>query len=383
MEIIEMTTDEFWQSDQACVLFNPRDACAAGQAAVIQAWSEQQPALSGHLLFASSGSTGERKWVALSKEAILASARMVNEHLSAVPSDHWLLALPEFHVGGMGVVARAHQSGSCVSLMSDSWDAQKFYALASEKKITLSSMVPTQLFDLVEAGLRAPDSIRGVLIGGGRLDDAIYQRAVDLGWPVIETYGMTESSSQIATSEVCSRNLHILPGWETRSIADGRLSIKGRPLMTAYVHCQEGVCEMVDPKVDGWFETGDIVETDSDQIVVRGRADRCVKVLGELVNLSHVENQISQQAAESGESVSPVGLPVVAIADERKGSRLVLCIPQNHDYGQLVADYNRDCHPVERIDQVITVDEIPRSALGKVLYTNLKELAEQHSSCGG
>ena len=116
METIKMTSEKFWRSDQPRVLFNSRDACAVEQAALIQAWSEQEPALSGHLLFASSGSSGDRKWVALSKEAILASAKMVNEHLSAVPSDHWLLALPDFHVGGMGVLARAYASACPVSI---------------------------------------------------------------------------------------------------------------------------------------------------------------------------------------------------------------------------------------------------------------------------
>ena len=379
METIKMTSEKFWRSDQPRVLFNSRDACAVEQAALIQAWSEQEPALSGHLLFASSGSSGDRKWVALSKEAILASAKMVNEHLSAVPSDHWLLALPDFHVGGMGVLARAYASACPVSLMPGAWDAQKFHALVADKKITLSSMVPTQLFDLVEAGLNAPESLRALLIGGGRLDDAIYQGAVDLGWPIIETYGMTESSSQIATSQVCGRNLHILPGWETRMTSDGRLSIKGRPLMSAYVQCHEGACEMVNPKVDGWLETNDVVEIDGDQIMVRGRADRCVKVLGELIHLSHVENQMIRWASKSGISVGPVGLPVVAVADERKGSRLVLCVSHHHDYRELVEGYNRDCHPVERIDQVLEVDEIPLSDLGKVLYAKLQEVVGQQS----
>lgn len=379
METIKMTSEEFWRSNQPRVMFNPRDARAAGQAAVIQAWSEKESTLSGHLLFASSGSTGERKWVALSKEAILASANMVNEHLSAVSSDHWLLALPDFHVGGMGVLARAYACGCRVSLMPGAWDAQKFHALVTDNKITLSSMVPTQLFDLVRAGLNAPDSIRGLLIGGGRLDDAIYRDAVDLGWPILETYGMTESSSQIATSRVGGRDLHILPGWEIKSTSDGRLSIMGRPLMSAYVQCCEGACEIVDPKVDGWFETDDVVEINGDQIVIRGRADRCVKVLGELVNLSHVENHLIRKAAQSAISVSPVGLPVVAMADERKGNKLILCVSNDQGYEDLIECYNRDCHPVERIDQVIEVDEIPLSDLGKVLYARLQDVVGPQS----
>ena len=104
------------------------------------------------------------------------------------------MALPDFHVGGMGILARCHeaflQGGSG---WRGKWDPVRYHELALAEGSTLSSLVPTQLFDLVEHGLRAPEPLRAVIIGGGRLDDQLYEQALQLGWPLMESYGMTEA----------------------------------------------------------------------------------------------------------------------------------------------------------------------------------------------
>ena len=192
---------------------NPGDAAAVKEAGLMESWLKQQPELSRHLLFATSGSSGGRKWVALSREALLTSAAMVNRHLSAGVDDRWLMALPDFHVGGMGIGARCYDAGSELVKLSGKWDPELYYSTMASEDISLSSLVPAQLYDLVQRELRAPQSLRAVLIGGGRLGDAVYERAVELGWPIMETYGMTETCSQVATTSLGSRDLKILPGW--------------------------------------------------------------------------------------------------------------------------------------------------------------------------
>ncbi|MBT8043348.1 MAG: AMP-binding protein, partial [Verrucomicrobiae bacterium] len=240
-----------------------------------------------------------------------------------------------------------------------------YHDLACSENVTLSSLVPTQLVDLSEAGLPVPAGLRSVLIGGGRLDDAAYQKAQELGWPVMETYGMTEASSQVATATVGSRDLTILPDWQTKRSDQGCLMIKGDPLMTAYVCCQENHCSMVDPKVDDWLVTEDIVELHGDTVVVKGRADRCVKVLGELVNLVDVEKNLAVQFPEAHQWV------VTAIADARMGSRLILCSEAEIDARTIITRHNEVCKPVERIDAFCCMEKIPRSSLGKVRYGKL------------
>ena len=123
MDSARLTSSEFWQSDACHVMVNDRDAAAVVQAEVLTHWCEGNDDLAGHLLFSTSGSTGVGKWVALSRPALLASAQAVNVHLGVREDDHWLLALPTFHVGGMGIVARTYLADCGLSYYDSAWDA--------------------------------------------------------------------------------------------------------------------------------------------------------------------------------------------------------------------------------------------------------------------
>ena len=354
---------------QCQVMVNDRDPKAMAEAEVIRYWAVEQPELQGHLFFATSGSTGHGRWVALSRAALLSSARVVNEHLAVTADDRWLLALPTFHVGGLGVLARSYAASCSVVVMDDKWDAVVYHRLCCENKATLSSLVPTQIVDLVNGGIKAPSSLRAVLVGGGRLENSVYGKAVDLGWPVVETYGMTETCSQVATTMLGHREMKILPSWQTRLDRDGRLMLMGESLLTGYVTCLDKRCSYTDPKKEGWFVTDDIVEINDGYLSVKGRADRCVKVLGELVNLDQVQRKFTAFLAVTDEFF------VVSLPDIRRGVKLIACTEQGTELGDVSLDllekYNAQCNPLHRIESIQCV-EILRSPLGKVRYTQLE-----------
>ncbi len=375
MDTLEMTSAGFWRSSVCRVMVNPRDPAACAQAAQMLPHVRGMAELSGHLLFATSGSSAGSKWVALSREALLASAEVVNRHLGATKNDRWLLALPEFHVGGAGILARSCLAGNEVVRCGGKWNPQAFCRLAEAERVSLASLVPTQLVDLVNGGHQSPAGLRAVLVGGGRLDTTVYRRAVGLGWPVVETYGMTETCSQIATAAHGSRELGILPGWQTKLAESGRLMVKGKPLLTGYVSCGGSGCRLTDPKVDGWYVAGDLVELHGSCLKVIGRADRCVKVLGELVNLAHVEMELAELAGLSGGQAGAAGaLAVVAVPESRRGHRLVLCAERGFCLNGLLEGYNAGCNPVARVESVVVLDDMPRSPLGKVRYAALLDL---------
>jgi O-succinylbenzoic acid--CoA ligase len=133
---------------------------------------------------ATSGSTADSplriKWTALSKKAILASAEAVNTFLSSDHRDIWGASLPSFHVGGLGIWARGFLSRAQVidtySLMNGIWDPVQFTELIQRFAITLTSLVPTQVYDIAKMGIKAPSSLRGVVIGGGVLQQPIYKK---------------------------------------------------------------------------------------------------------------------------------------------------------------------------------------------------------------
>src|SRR5438067_7689731 len=228
--------------------------------------------LPGHIIIATSGSSGGLKLVALSKEAVLSSAAAVNERLEVTASDVWCCVLPTFHVGGLGIHARAHLSGSRIVTMS--WVPQAFAVTDA----TLASLVPAQVHDLVNSGLKPPSRLRAILVGGGALHSDLNDKALALGWPVLPSYGMSECSSTIAVCDVLLNHI------EARE-EDGRLGFRGPSLFTGYV-TESG---LTDPKIDGWFMTDDVGELEGRMLRIHGRRGDFIKIGGESVDLARLD----------------------------------------------------------------------------------------------
>ena len=421
--------DDCWFADcnsPSRVMVNSRDEAAVLEAKYIQQWIDSnRPSARGlsrgHLLFATSGSTGGgRKWVALSREALVRSAQTVNKHFNISSRDVWAQFLPDFHVGGMGIRIRVREAQCERVLDNNRWNAKHAWHVMNDRGVTQVSLVPTQLYDLVQGGLETPPSLCSAIIGGGRLDDGLYRRARELGWPVVETYGMTETASQIATATVGSRTLRLLDGWEVKTMAsegDDRLMIRGDSLLSGYVTYRSGKVTLEDPKQHhrGWFLTNDRVKIERDKLTVLGRWDRCVKILGELVSLDEVEQRVESMEVVNayfhnmGEVVS--GLAVVNAPDARAGEKLILCVesergkklPPQEEGGEMVlsdqessnerlhaSDWwkdklvpiiNKNLPSLYRIESIVIMSQFPRSPIGKPLYASLQKCVEDRMRC--
>jgi O-succinylbenzoic acid--CoA ligase len=326
-----------------------------------------EPRLRGHMLFATSGSGGRPKIVCLSKQAFLTAADWTNRHLECGRKDRWLLALPLFHVGGAGLVARARLAGGGLEIYEGRWDAARFASLAEGSETTVTSLVPAQLHDLVVREIPAPSGMRVVVIGGGRLEPGLRARALRLGWPVRESYGMTETAAQLAT-QISTGDpagwLKVIPGWSVR-IEDGQIWVMGAPLLSAYLQfaADEGEWKWRDPlKEGGWFATGDCGEIDPQgRLRVKGRVGRVVKILGELVDLERLDLRLVE-LCPGGESVLEV------VEDPRAGWRIVLVTERDRAEGEeLAARFNEGVAGFEQVREVRTVDRLRRSPLGKRL----------------
>ena len=155
---------DFWLSEDVTAL----QSQGAGELAPgFLAWLEGQSELRSHILFQTSGTTGASKWVAISKEALLKSAAMVNRQLGVEVGDRWGLVLPYYHVGGFGVLARSFLTGAHCSVYYGKWDPVRFSGFISERKVEHISLVPTQVVDLVKCRCVVPPTVKTVVVGGG------------------------------------------------------------------------------------------------------------------------------------------------------------------------------------------------------------------------
>jgi o-succinylbenzoate---CoA ligase len=338
-------------SDESHLLLNPRLPDADRRA--LQALHDAAPRLPAHVWIASSGSSGGWKLVALSKAALLASAAAVNRRLDVRGGEIWTCVLPAFHVGGLGIWARASISHGRVIEMT--WDPQAF----ARTDAAFSSLVPAQVVDLVRAGLRPPDAMRAIVVGGGALSAELYRDARALGWPVLPSYGMTECCSQIATATQDGPELLLLDHLEARVEPYGRLGFAGASLLTGYATSNTG---FVDPKVDGWFVSDDLGSIAGRLLQIEGRAGDVIKIGGELVNLRRLDRILEELTRDAA---------IVAIPDKRLGFVIHLAVVG--DAGTLREEFDARVAPYERIRGVHRVAAIPRSPLGKLLRKKLAE----------
>lgn len=339
------------------------------------------PELAGHVLFQTSGSSGRPKWIALSKQALLVSAACVNRHLQVDASSRWGLPLPLHHVGGFGVAARAFEAAAACVTFPGRWDAGDFHRWAADQAITHTSLVPTQVHDLIAAGNEAPASLAAVVVGGGRLDPAQGRAARDLGWPVLASYGMTEAGSQIATqglelldSPYQTDGIPLLDHWKARTAGDGTLEISGPSLFSGTL-AHDGSGWNYVPRTSEWHRTADRVLLEGGRLSPLGRADTRVKVLGELVDPEAIEGELS---ALSAGKLLPGSFAVAAVADTRTEHRLVPVFEISSDRNlvlNVLSRYRIQAPGYRRLQPPLFVEAIPRSALGKILRAEIRKLA--------
>ncbi len=361
-------------SDANEALLNPRMPEALAEA--LRARLVAAEGLRAHVFLLTSGSTAaseaDYKWVALAKTAILSSARAANEAFASDARDVWFHTLPGFHVGGLGIWARAELSGARVVRPTyDRWDPARFAAETEGAGATLTSLVPTQVHDLVGAGLRSPASLRAIIVGGGALSEGLYEAARALGWPVLASYGLSETASQAATDPLAGpHRLRVLPHLEMATTPEGRLRVRGGSLFTGYVlHGPR----LVDPKdADGWFTTEDHGTVEDGWLTIEGRLQDRVKIGGELSNLGLLRKTFDEAASRAG---ARAGYALFALPDERLGHVVALAVERDEPaLTDARAAFDAGVLPFERIRAVCPVDAVPRTDLGKVKWVELLRL---------
>jgi O-succinylbenzoic acid--CoA ligase len=281
-----------------------------------------------------SGTSGAPRGVALTEHGLRASATASSHRLSLSPSDVWFASLSLGHVGGLALVTRALMLGAPLVApgafaVEDLVDGIRNGTEAGP--LTHVSLVPTQLLRLLDrwGGTPPPDSFRCALVGGAATPEPLLTRALESGWPLALTYGMTEMTSQVATAappHVRAKPGSVgapLPGVELRIEADGEVLVRGTPRAAGYVATEE-------PLVDdhGWYHTGDLgrLDSDGDLWIVGRRSDRIMSG-GVTVDPHEVEAVLRQHPQVRDACV--VGLP-----DEEWGERVAALLVLAHTGGE-------------------------------------------------
>jgi len=335
-----------------------------------------------------SGTTGQPKGAMLTAGNFWWSAIGSALNLGTHTDDRWLACLPLFHVGGLSIVLRSAIYG-ITAVVHDGFEAGTVNRAIDGEGITIVSVVAVMLDRMLDArGERAfPTTLRAVLAGGGPVPRSLLERAAALRAPVVQTYGLTETASQVATLAPSDALQHIgsagrvLYPNEIRIVANegdasaneaGEILVRGPVVMAGYHGRPDDTARAVR---DGWLHTGDLGYFDNEGYLhVLDRRDDLIITGGENVYPAEVEAALLGVAGvvEAG---------VIGVADAEWGQRVIAIVRLDADAPPDIADRLRSrcrdrlaAYKVPREIRIVDVP-LPRTASGQLQRIMLRERA--------
>ncbi len=312
-----------------------------------------------------SGSTGLPRPVGITHRNLIASADRVIQRLALKTDDRWLTSLSPAHVGGMTLIHRASVV-ACTLVTRPRFEASEVASLVDKGEITHASLVPVMLRRLLDerGNRKVPGSLRCLLVGGAPVPPAILDRALVMGYPISLTYGLTETTSQVATAtptEVRGKPGTVgqpLSGLELRieqadAGGSGEILVRGPTVATPYLDN------------DGWLHTGDIGHMDDEgDLWVTGRKSDRIVTGGVTLEPAEVEAVIVHHP-----KVREVA--IVGRMDAEWGERLVaVVVPEDVSRPPTLPDLLEFARsrlgPAKRPRELKIVPSLPRTANGKL-----------------
>ena len=347
---------------------------------------EERVSLSAvHSVIYTSGTSGRPKGAMLTFGNHLWSALGSALNLGLRSDDRWLACMPLFHVGGLAILLRSVIYGS-TAVVQESFDPDTVNRAIDEDAITTVSVVSAMLSRMLEArGERSyPETLRCVLAGGGPLPRRLLEECVRRSVPVVQTYGLTEAASQVATLSPEDAPLKLgsagrpLFATEIRIVDEqgrtlpageaGEIVVRGPTVTSGYLNDIEATARALR---DGWLHTGDIGHLDEEGLLyVLDRRDDLIVSGGENVYPAEVEEVLRSHPAVLDAAV--VGLP-----DERWGRRVAAAVAlrpgSEPDEEELLTFCRNHLASYKTPTQLRIVEQLPRNAAGKLLRRAVRD----------
>ena len=336
-----------------------------------------------------SGTTGNPKGVMQTYGNHWWSAVGSALNLGFIDRDCWLCSVPLFHISGFSILMRGVIYGMSI-VLHESFNVEKTLEDIKQKQVTIMSIVGTTLTRMVEGlnGTRLPNHFRCMLLGGGPAPLPLLQACIDKEIPVFQTYGMTETASQIVTlapeyslSKIGSAGKPLFPAQIKIVTEDGQVAkpgdggeivVKGPNVTTGYLYRPDATNEKLR---EGWLFTGDIGYLDGDGFLF-------------------VLDRRSDLIISGGENVYPAEIEAALLAHPEVGDAGVIGT-EDANWGQVpiafIVKIDGSTLSEEELFQFCTerlakykvpkgfrfTAELPRNASKKLLRRRLREWMDQ------
>ena len=358
------------------------------------------------LILFTSGTTGRPKAAELSWENLVGAAEASNSVLNTFGKGSWQAALPLYHVGGFEIVVRSLLNESPF-LLYRHFDANRILRDAAKYNVSHISVVDKMLQSLLSAENSSHlQFYECILLGGAAMNPLTLAQSLAQRARVFASYGMTETSSQIASKlvdETYDGTIDLLPGYEVQIATPdehgvGQLAVRGPGVFKAYLNARAAFT------VDGFFLTGDTASITEGRLKVKERMGDMFVSGGENIYPIEIQDKLLRVPGVSdayafGVEDSMWGRRPVAFVE--RAANAVFTPPDaqdNHYFAEELSihdpetkeDYIATCSNQEfsqvvskslehrlskmyRPSAIFVMDEFPRTSIGKLDKETLRQ----------
>jgi fatty-acyl-CoA synthase len=338
------------------------------------------------LLIYTSGTTGAPKGALLTHANCFWTNLSFDRIADVTTDDVVLQVLPQFHVGGWNVQPLLAWWKGATVVLEPGFDAERVLDLIPRKRIsTLMGVPATYLFTSELDGFATADlsSLRVAVVGGAPMPEALLRTWGDRGVALVQGYGLTEAAPNVLClpPEDAPRKLgyagkpypHVdvaLADEHTGELVEGpgrgELLVRGPNVFAGYWRNPEATAAAL---ADGWLHTGDVAERDDEGFYrIRDRVKDMYISGGENVYPAEIESVLHDHPAV-------VEAAVVGVPHERWGEVGVAFVATRQEVDpEELLDLCRERLAKYKVPVAVRfVDTLPRSAMNKILKTDLRE----------
>lgn len=353
-------------------------------------------------LMYTSGTTGHAKGAMLTHNNLVANITGLVSAWRWTAEDTLLLALPLFHMHGLGVAFHGALTTGCSTILHCAFKADHVLDSLLTEEVTLFMGVPTMYVRLLaEAERRGLARVqlprmRLFVSGSAPLSTDVFERFDKVfGHKILERYGMTETALTLSNLYAGPRIPGMvgvpLPGVSVRVVDErgdevsegqsGELVLRGSNVFRGYWRAPDKTAEafLVDTTGDRWFRTGDLAKRDPANgyyMLISRRHDLIISG-GFNIYPREIEEFLSQHP-------SVAEAAVIGIADAALGQVPVAFVairPEQKVETQELIDYCQEHLARYKVPRAVTfLDVLPRNAMGKISKKKLMEISQQPQS---
>lgn len=306
-----------------------------------------------------SGTTGRAKAVKQTYLNHYASAKGCESRFGYDSESVWLQVNPIFHISGLSIVLRS-VIVQCTNILVDKFDEEEIFILLKKNNVTHTSLVPVMLERLLAVSNDFGSQLEGILLGGAGVTKKVLRKALDNRLPVYNSFGMTETCSQIVS--VPYHDKKILDGTVGKALKNvsikvddnDELLVRADNVTPGYLNAQMEV-------ETGYFKTGDLAHIDEEgYLYILDRRKDLIISGGENIYPKEIEDRVHEVDGVEN-------CVVVKVKDEKWGETPVLLVRSGRNIEEDILNHLKSTLARYKMPKEIHfVDRIYMTSTGKV-----------------